>query len=348
MSIFILYNIYIFMCLDYIIYMKLKFIPILKTKKDIEKRVLLNELDFFIKNKMIPYLEITKPYSGEGDRYKTAPQMCNAVKEIIHFEELCPKDAIPFSIENYKEIPDNPNIILSLKINKKIWENSKHEIIELIRTRQRKALISAARIPSGLDTNILEEIYSSLSYQDWLIVDIGENDYAATSFYMRKVQRLGHKNTAVFSTERPTNISGKQYRNETYDDSFNTSVIREIKEGEYPFNVFGSYVSLKDNRTEGAAATCYGTFLIYNLDKNMFYSLRTENKDHIAYIYKKIKLQVISDLEDRNSEIARIITDPLVKKYLEETLKKENPRAVDFLTVSVVQYLVEIAKLLSF
>ena len=344
------YFIYLFLCTvcPYTICMNVKYIPILKTKHVIERRILINEPGIFLSNWIIPYLEITKPYSGDGDRYKTAPSMCDILKNTMHFEELYPKGTIPASLEDYKEIPDNPNIILSLRLNKNEWEKSKVEIAELIRTRKEKNLISAIRIVSGLDSTTLNEIHTILSERDWILVDIGENDYDATSFYMLKIQRLHHENTAVFSTERPSKISGEQYPNEEYDNLLlNTSVIRKLKEGEYPFKAFGSYASLKNNLTEGAATTCYGVFLAYSLEKNMFYSLRTQNRDHISHIYGETKKQVASDLKDKNSELSKIITNPRVMKYLEETLEKKNPRAVDFLTVSTMQYLTEIEKLLS-
>ena len=80
----------------------------------------------------------------------------------------------------------------------------------------------------------------------------------------------------------------------------------------------------------------------------MFYSIRTAEKDHISRIYKKIKEQVKADLKDRTSELSKIIRNPLAVKYWEKILRKEkNPRAVDFLCVSAMQYLTEIVRLIS-
>lgn len=331
------------------------YIPILKTKTFVEKDIIEKEAFFMQEHSMLPYIEITKDYNGDKDRYKTCPKIFNALSGIKHFEEFYNKDKLPLEsiLKLYDEIPtDNKYIIASIRINNEL-ELRKNELFDFIRKRHDNCLKVAIRITSGLDLKSVDIILKNLNEDDWLLIDLKEMDFDVSKSYIYDIEKRKFKNIAVFTIERPAKTTGEAYKDfdQDYVQIFlNTSVVNAIKEKEYPFNAFGSYVSLKDSLSEtGGASACYGVFLLYNGTLNKFYCVSSNKKDSISLIYTEVRDKVKKLYEDKTSELNKIIAEnEKTRHYLFNLLQKhKRARAVDFYFIGAIQYLTEIAKLIS-
>ena len=326
------------------------YIPIFKTKANVELKILSNGTELFKKNSFIPYLEIIHP-ERNGQVNKIVTKCQNALNPIQHFQQFCCK-SFQDEFAMYTKFKDSSfdpyhNVIYSMGISQEELITCKSEVGSVIKTRRQRGLKSAVRIPSGTDINLVKEIINLLSVNDWLIIDLDEQEYEAAEFYLNAISDLQFSNTVVFSTERYYRTKNSDFPDYGYADDakMNTSLIKQIKASNYPFHAFGTYMGLKNSRDDEfiRKTKCTALFQIYNQKKNEFYSIISDTPEYIAKVYQGKFKEKIRNAYTKGY-LKDLFTHPSACIVLNAALS-EKSSASKFLHASAVHYLEEIAEM---
>lgn len=327
------------------------YIPIIKTKQNVEQRILEKHLDLFTKNRFIPYLEILNPTKEASN--KTITRCRDAIACIQHFEQYT-ETTLEKNLEQYKQYKQPQNhlyedkTIFSLPLTEKNLISQKTQIEQLIKSRQAEGKATAFRIASGTNLEEVRQLLAILNANDWLIIDLAEQDYSTAEFYLSSIAELKFDHTVIFSTERHKNIRNGDFSENDYDyateEKINTSLLDMITSGQCPFSYFGTHMGLKDtkdNEIKRGSAGCSAIFLTYNHKINRFYVLVSEDKDFVGRIYNgKFKEKVRQDYTGGN--LKRLFIHDRASQALQEILQG-SATASKFIYVSVLHYLEEIA-----
>lgn len=320
------------------------FIPILKNNGVSEPKALDKCKDLF-SDKCIPYIEIFKEKPEKESKrsayYKTKAQ----VEDVLHFEEYHRKTYS--DLENViilsKSINDQ-NIIVSLHIkNQNELNKNINKIKDFINYEHKIKQKCAIRIPvSFKDTTNLKEISETLIKDDYLIFDIREDKYESlTLFFDNVISNFDTKcKIIIFSDERPISLANKNLALDDYNINFNTSIIESIKKESFNFDGFGSYCSARNNTTtSGSRDEIYGVFVIYNYEKNNFFSYKTDTDDFQEIAYKKLQEKVLKSSYWKGAFKATTISLDMLNKLLNYGNSKQ---ATDYITISIIHHIEEI------
>lgn len=325
------------------------YIPIFISKQNVELKILENNMDLITSNGFIPYLEIQSPLKG-GKLNPIVKRCRSALDCVPHFEQFN-ESTLEENLKMFKLFTASStslfdNIILSLKVTEDDFISNSLLIEDLLNKRHRAKQATAFRLASGTNLEFIRKLLELVHETDWLIIDLGEQDYSAAEFYLDMVSKLEFKQIAVFSIERHNDVKNEDFLENNYDyateEKINISLIDEIKEGKYPFSFFGTYMGLRitmpDQHPRGK---CYALFMAYNHSINKFYILVSDEKDNVGKVYKngfkeKVKKDYIA------GTLKRLFSHDIARQELEKTLSVASS-ASKFLYASVLHYLEEIA-----
>ncbi len=294
------------------------FVPLIKTKTNAEPFVIEKTKQLFGED-IIPYLEIKKTLND-----KNVMSMKLQLSGIRHFEGLVRMkgDNLAQVVESTKTLDsDNTTPVITLN-GKEILESS-DLIVGYI---NEKKIPVAIRIPQVSDsTPLIDYLFGALDEKDFIFIDIGDDPFDSNKSTIDSLCRKPHRcKIIVISNERPLNLTGEDYEDLGYNELImNTSLVDNIKSGSFHCDGFGSYCSAKNNLNEGGGATpVYAVFLVYNFDKNRFFSIRSDTKNYISTAYASLKTKV----QKTNTEL-RLITEvtPIsfacLNEFMESTQK---------------------------
>lgn len=335
-----------FIFLIFIIFMMI-YIPIFKTKQNVEAKILKKYPLFFGESGFIPYIEITKAYEDV-----ITAKTLGAIRSIMHFEEFnvgSNKDFLTYE-DQYDKTAQHNNVILSFRVSSRFAQEDLEAIENIIKKRKISNLSTAIRIPVGTPENTyMMKLLSFLGNDDWLFIDIDENEYDACTPYIKSCMGKTKAKVVITATERQTRISGSSYENKTYSHTHNTSLLASVIEKRLLTEYFGSYASLKNDLTDGVISTsCYAILTLYDLSKNMFYIIKSDSKLHVSHVYEELRGPLEVLLSETESIVSKIfMTAPISYSFIKEVLnKKKRLMAHDMLQVSLLLFLEQMSKLL--
>lgn len=316
------------------------FIPILKNKAVAEPKAIEACSNLF-SSRVIPYIEIINEDESSRGYKKTKKSTDN----ILHFEQIYRKKDTDLQdiINKTKNTIDNEHTIYSIIINSNEIIDDYGIIKDFITYVHSSNHNCALRIPPIANQETIKKLFCDLYANDYLIIDIDDNDYSSLDIYFSMINNLKHECYLIaFSDERPKNSTNKSLAYNDYNHSFNTSVIDNIKNDNFVINGFGSYCSAKNDLNQGGtyAYHVYGAFVAYNYDKNDFFSFKTEEPDCLPKAYKKIKsilkerVDIINDLFQKTN-----ISFTMVNEFLSS---EKNGTAAMYISISIVHYIEEI------
>lgn len=317
------------------------FLPILKTKSRSEPLAIRECHDLF-NTKIIPYIEIINDAENDKGYDKTK----NAIGNLLHFEQFYrKKDSELLNIIEKSKLICNSNTISSIEIKKRDLDNdfdfsSIENFVNFIHNGNYSCSI---RINTEIDIKDISKIFNVLSDNDYLIIDIEDNMYKSLMVFLKTITSIHRKcKIIIFSNERPTNSTNRDLAYDDYNNSFNTSVLDAIKNDYFIGDGFGSYCAARNDLTQSGTFKypVYGVFVIYDFEKNNFFSYKTNKKEHISKVYSFLKPKLKDDelLSDFFSKTE--ISNRMLYSFLDNENKKGN--APTYISFSIVHYIEEI------
>ena len=321
--------------------MKKIFVPIFKTKARAEKDAL-NETINLMGGNIIPYIDINKSISNPliGD-------YLNLIKDKKHFIGFVKNDSVEKNILSnisllLKSYPSN-DAIYTINADFLSFDNM-DDIIDGCKRLMQDKIQLAFKFSINNDVSIIKQFLKQIDNFSYVIVDVDEDDYFSSSFYIKDMLKNISKNTKIiiFSTERPTTKVSETYNIFGVNRDFNTSVINEIKNNKFEWDGFGSYCGAKNNDNETQRSSlCFGVFLIYNFYENSFFSVRSLEKTNSGKAYSDLKPIIINKY--RLSIESKFSSTPKSLQMLKNLLdgpKKGN--ASKYIAIGIVKYIEEI------
>lgn len=319
----------------------LLFIPILKNKAIAEPNAI-KACSKIFSNRIIPYIEIINENAESRGYINTKREL----GDLVHFEQFYRRkdstlsDIIKKTINNTRT-----NIIPSLHLldEKELIDNIDitSSFIDTIHNKHSNLSI---RIPTFTNFNLLNGLMVLLENEDYLIFDIDDNDYKSLTLFFNAINRIPKKcKIIIFSNERPKNSTNKGLADLDYNLSFNTSVIDSIISNSFNQDGFGSYCAAKNDLNQGGSYKylIYGAFVIYDYDKNSFFSIKSNTKDHASKAYSQLK----SKIKQNRSIIDKLFfKTPISYNYINKLLDNENKKgsAAQYISFSIIHYIEEI------
>jgi len=321
----------------------LYFVPIFKSKFSAEPEAILNCRNLF-NTKIIPYIEIINELDSKG--YNKILKNIDGIK---HFEQIYrkPDSKLNEAIDVTKKLIKD-NVIPSIHFTKDDCKSYDLDYLNSFITLCHENNSNCAiRIFLGHSIKETISLSEKLNKDDFIIIDIEDNDYQASSLFLEDLKHIKQKcNLLIFSNERPLKLSNTMLKANAYNEGFNTSLIDSVKSNSFIEDGFGSYCSAKNDTIESTPNKneVFGVFLIYNFKENRFFSLKTKKKDHLSRVYSKFKDDFLYD-----SEIIQIVNElflntPISKGMIDSFLldnKKGN--ASKYIAFSLVHYIEEIS-----
>ena len=319
--------------------MKIKkiFVPIFKTKCISEPSAIKECLNLF-SDRMIPYLEIKKNTKGYERCYRH-------LNKITHFEQLNRNENVSLKDSIEAVINKNdPFIIPSIYITSNDdFDDNENDIKKFINTLHKKDMPISIRIDAGIDDNVLNLLFLNLYNNDFLFVDINENEYKSSLLFLKKIHASSIRcKVIVISNERPINIQNSSLEENGYNNLFNTTVISSIlNEKKFLEDGFASYCSAKNDTYEGEHPVnkSYATFLIYDYSNNSFYSFRTHTSKVSPNNFYELK-EILKHPSNHNIINGLFNNTSISNKKLNNYLNGNKPgNASTLITISIIHYI---------
>ena len=258
----------------------LLFTPILKTKRESEITALKTIKPLLANNQLIiPYIECNKELKD-----KIVINYIDVLENNTFFIEPIHRDIVKLIETSFV---GNENLSIVYKI---VEDSTKKEIIDFIKYHRKANKKVYIKIADG-DSRFLDELQNLLP-TDILFIDIRGNNYTSVrDTFIGDISKTGTKcRIIIHSNERSEIIPGKMFADYNYNPEafFNLSVINAIKSGQFTFDGFGSRCAAKDDNTEDIRRSnkAVGYLLIFDYDKNNFFSVISDGADHVSRIYK--------------------------------------------------------------
>lgn len=317
------------------------FIPVLKNKAVAEPKAIQICTDLFSSN-IIPYIEII----NENEESRGYLNTQKSIKNIVHFEQIYRKNGYSLLdiISKTKKRINREDIIFSIDVKSQELIDNFSDIDDYIGYVHKSKKNCAIRTEMISNLDVIQKLLNILNNKDYLIFDIKDNDYQSLNLFFLRICQIKHACKIVtFSDERPNNSTNKSLAINDYNHFFNTSVVESIKNDTFTLDGFGSYCSAKNDLNQGGSYMykVYGAFVIYNFEKNDFFSFKTENTDFLPNAYKSIK-DILKDNYDLVMELFSETekSHAMICEFLDNNEKKGT--AATYISFSIVHYIEEI------
>ena len=315
--------------------MKNIFVPVFKTKRSSEKNAIEKTSSLILgKDDIIPYLEAIKSISEP-----VIKKYIDLMGDNRFFIE-------PLSKEELNALFDYGAAIPVYLINR---DTKDEEIDDFVKKSEQLNRSIAFKI-SDSDSLHAHRLEPLLKEKDFLIINLGNNDYGSSLFLSSiKVFYNFKCQIIILSNERSVSASGsdlnKNYNNKYSDNVFfNHSVIEAIKSGSFNFDGFASYCGAKNDLTEDVKISkeIFGYLISFNYDKNAFYIVTSDTRNHITRVYNDL-LSIISGDREIISIYSRT---PISNDLLQEHLLTRKLSCQKKITIEIVHYIEEIVSAL--
>lgn len=315
--------------------MSLIFTPILKTKRVSEYHALEEIIPLLADGNILPYIEGIKEFTHSNVRkYISLLDKYNS----IYFYE--PKRDELLNI--YKSNATSSNCILSMFLYDDIAESEVEDFINYMHASQRRCAI---KLKDGDDRFL--PLLHTLTAKDYLIIELGGTSYYSSSF-ISDIKDIGlNSKIIIHSNERFQNLRGKDFEYYDYNNpaKFNFSVIDSIKNSAFNYDGFGSRCSAKNDLIEEnklGEIKVKGVFLIYDYQKNNFFSIQSDKEDIVARIYNDVKNRITINRADLDARFFN--ATPISKNLLDKYLSASKFSSSKVISVAIVRYIEEINK----
>ena len=310
------------------------FTPIFKTKAHSEYNALkILESSLLREENVIPYIEAIKSYNDK-----------NVAKYISFFKDNGKPfifEPISADVEELKKdeslLPNN--CILCMRVTK---ASSKADVNDFINECRSSDRAFGLKIDNSDDRFI--DLLSGLKQDELLFVELNGTSLSASDFLDDLLDYKLYCPIIVHSNERFQYLRGDDFKDDAFNDknNFNTSIIDSIKEDKFKFAGFGSRCSAKNDNTEDIkrSASVRGVFLIYCFEQNNYYSLISDEKNHISRVYTEFIPKLLTHQSDLESRFLNYT--PLSKIEFNKCTSKPKLSSNALITVSIVRYIEEI------
>lgn len=324
----------------------LLFIPVFKTKRTTEKYII-EKLSNLFSDNFFPLIEWTKDHNDSSVK-----KYNSLLKNLFHLESYFRKSSIPFEeiIDKTIKLRKNNRIIPCLKILPNECKKEYNLISNFIKNEKKKGLISL-NISIENDINTIIQIGNELSKDDYLIIDIGNNNINyIKSLKLIKDAVTNNTQIIILSEERNTTLNDNIYSNFGYNDGlFDFSTLDLIRNNKFDFNGFASYCTLKNDLTgdDQKVTKSYATIFLYDYYKNDIFTIRTNESNNISTSYINLTNYIINSSDIKNTINSIIKKSQLAKEVFNDICSKEKGAVTKYQELSALNYIESVIYILN-
>lgn len=269
----------------------MKFVPILKTKASAELAFIRMFKNCF-SDEIFPYIEVIK--NPDDDLLIKYFSELGNVKCIYEVYPNISGNNLTKRIDASKKIEDKIDFISINLMNIEIELEELSDYIEHLHENGKKV---GLRIKVGEPIDLIRSLLDHFNKDDILFVDIENNDYYSSTFYLEDLVDIFNKDQIVIFGEDRPNTPARELNSHGYNYELNMSILDAFKNNVIEVAGFGTYCSARNAMSDENkhAYKGRGCLILYNIDKNLYFSVTSNENKTLSIAYKDLREKIIED-----------------------------------------------------